>query len=233
MGSIHYSHPAWPSLWTVPTAAPLAGWCPAPAATIISLGLRPSTGRLRGHAGARPMRLDAIAVGNDPPHDINVIIEVPVGGEPIKYEMDKACGHAGGRPLPLHADALPRKLRLRAPYSVRRRRPDRRARLQHARDRPRRGDQLPARRRACHGRRGRRRREDHRRAEQQADATLRKVANYSDLPGISLEQIEHFFAHYKDLEPDKWVKIDHWGDAAEAHRLIGEAIARANSKPKS
>jgi inorganic pyrophosphatase len=38
------------------------------------------------------MRLDAIAVGKDPPRDINVIIEVPVGGEPIKYEMDKASG---------------------------------------------------------------------------------------------------------------------------------------------
>jgi len=38
------------------------------------------------------MRLDAIAMGNDPPRDVNVIIEVPVGGEPIKYEMDKASG---------------------------------------------------------------------------------------------------------------------------------------------
>ena len=38
------------------------------------------------------MRLDAIAIGKDPPRDINVIIEVPVGGEPIKYEMDKASG---------------------------------------------------------------------------------------------------------------------------------------------
>ena len=38
------------------------------------------------------MRLDAIAIGNDPPHDVNVIIEVPIGGEPIKYEMDKASG---------------------------------------------------------------------------------------------------------------------------------------------
>ncbi|MFT6520227.1 MAG: inorganic pyrophosphatase, partial [Candidatus Azotimanducaceae bacterium] len=38
------------------------------------------------------MRLEAIAIGNNPPEDINVIIEVPVGGEPIKYEMDKASG---------------------------------------------------------------------------------------------------------------------------------------------
>ena len=38
------------------------------------------------------MRLHAIAVGTNPPHDINVIIEVPVGGEPIKYELDKDSG---------------------------------------------------------------------------------------------------------------------------------------------
>ncbi len=38
------------------------------------------------------MRLDAIAIGNNPPHDVNVVIEVPNGGEPIKYELDKASG---------------------------------------------------------------------------------------------------------------------------------------------
>src|SRR5438552_10856793 len=38
------------------------------------------------------MRIDAISIGNNPPHDVNVIIEVPVGGEPIKYEMDKEAG---------------------------------------------------------------------------------------------------------------------------------------------
>ncbi len=38
------------------------------------------------------MRLDAIAIGHNPPEDVNVIVEVPIGGEPIKYEMDKAAG---------------------------------------------------------------------------------------------------------------------------------------------
>ena len=38
------------------------------------------------------MRIDAISLGTNPPHEVNVIIEVPVGGEPIKYEMDKAAG---------------------------------------------------------------------------------------------------------------------------------------------
>ena len=38
------------------------------------------------------MRVDAIQIGNSPPDDINVVVEVPVGGEPIKYELDKASG---------------------------------------------------------------------------------------------------------------------------------------------
>src|ERR1700710_257902 len=38
------------------------------------------------------MRIDAISIGNNPPHEVNVIIEVPVGGEPIKYQMDKDAG---------------------------------------------------------------------------------------------------------------------------------------------
>ena len=54
-----------------------------------------------------------------------------------------------------------------------------------------------------------------------------KVTSYKDLPEITVQQIEHFFAHYKDLEPGKWVKIDHWGGVEEAQKLIMEAIARA------
>jgi inorganic pyrophosphatase len=56
------------------------------------------------------------------------------------------------------------------------------------------------------------------------------VANYTDLPRITLEQVRHFFEHYKDLEPGKWVKMGAWGDAEEARRLIREAIARAQPR---
>ena len=38
------------------------------------------------------MNLNAVSIGKDPPHDVNVVIEVPIGGEPIKYEMDKESG---------------------------------------------------------------------------------------------------------------------------------------------
>ena len=56
------------------------------------------------------------------------------------------------------------------------------------------------------------------------------IENYNDLPDITLKQIEHFFEHYKDLEPNKWVKIARWGDADEAKDLIRKAIERANKK---
>lgn len=53
--------------------------------------------------------------------------------------------------------------------------------------------------------------------------------NHSDLPEITLQQIEHFFEHYKDLEPGKWVKIGDWHGAEDARRLIREAIDRAKN----
>ena len=53
--------------------------------------------------------------------------------------------------------------------------------------------------------------------------------NYTDLPPITIEQVQHFFEHYKDLEPGKWVKMKGWGDAMEAKRLITEAIDRART----
>ncbi len=178
------------------------------------------------------MRLDAIAVGIDPPQDVNVIIEVPVGGEPIKYEMDKASGtlmvdrflytpmrypgNYGFVPHTLSADGDPidvlvSNTRAIVPGAVINCRPVGVLVMKDEHG----GDEKII-------------------AVPSSKLTRRydKVANYSDLPAISLEQIEHFFAHYKDLEPKKWVKIDHWGDATEARRLINESIARAGSKAK-
>jgi inorganic pyrophosphatase len=58
------------------------------------------------------------------------------------------------------------------------------------------------------------------------------VQNYTDLPDITLKQIEHFFSHYKDLEPGKWVKIVRWGDADDAKRMVLEGIERAKAAAK-
>jgi inorganic pyrophosphatase len=53
------------------------------------------------------------------------------------------------------------------------------------------------------------------------------VAEYSDLPDITLKQVEHFFEHYKDLEPGKWVRLSGWQSADKARQMIVEAIERA------
>src|SRR3546814_9895406 len=58
----------------------------------------------------------------------------------------------------------------------------------------------------------------------------RNIQGHGELPEIVMQQIEHFFAHYKDLEPGKWVKIQGWGDAAEAREIVAQSIARAKGK---
>jgi inorganic pyrophosphatase len=57
-----------------------------------------------------------------------------------------------------------------------------------------------------------------------------KVHNYTDLPEITVRQVQHFFEHYKDLETTKWVKMLGWGDAAEARKIIVESIERAKAQ---
>ena len=61
-----------------------------------------------------------------------------------------------------------------------------------------------------------------------------KVDNYHG-PAVRSrsKQIEHFFAHYKDLEPNKWVKIVRWGDADEGRALVLEGIERAKKAKKA
>ena len=53
---------------------------------------------------------------------------------------------------------------------------------------------------------------------------MRRIASYRELPKILLEQIAHFFEHYKDLEPNKWVKVERWGEAEEACRIIEASV---------
>ncbi|HYB31920.1 MAG TPA: inorganic diphosphatase, partial [Steroidobacteraceae bacterium] len=56
------------------------------------------------------------------------------------------------------------------------------------------------------------------------------VHNYTDLPEITIQQVQHFFEHYKDLETSKWVKVVGWADAAEARQLIVTAMQRFASQ---
>ena len=53
------------------------------------------------------------------------------------------------------------------------------------------------------------------------------IKDFDDLPEITREQINHFFEHYKDLEPGKWVKVEEWGNADRAKKMIKDAIERA------
>ncbi|MBT3658209.1 MAG: inorganic diphosphatase [Rhodospirillaceae bacterium] len=59
------------------------------------------------------------------------------------------------------------------------------------------------------------------------------VGSFRDIRPIMLEQIQHFFEHYKDLEPGKWVKVKRWGEAEEAVELIRDAIERAKAKDEA
>jgi inorganic pyrophosphatase len=173
------------------------------------------------------MRIDAIKIGNNPPEDVNVIIEVPIGGEPIKYEMDKAAGtlvvdrflhtpmrYPGNYGFVPHTlsddgdpiDVLVANTRPIVPGAVINVRPVGVLKMQDEAG----GDEKVL-------------------AVPMPKLTQRyaHVMNYTDLPEITLKQMQHFFEHYKDLEPGKWVKVLGWGDATEAKRMIKDAIERA------
>jgi inorganic pyrophosphatase len=176
------------------------------------------------------MRIDAIAIGNNPPEDVNVIIEVEIGGEPIKYEMDKEAGtlfvdrflhtamrYPGNYGFVPHTlsedgdpiDVLVANTRPIVPGAVINVRPVGVLRMVDNAG----GDEKII-------------------AVPSPKLTKRyiDVHNYTDLPDISIAQIQHFFEHYKDLEEGKWVKLDGWGDADEAKRMIVEAIEREKQR---
>ena len=61
---------------------------------------------------------------------------------------------------------------------------------------------------------------------QYKDPRWAHIQDVADIPEYTRKEIEHFFEHYKDLEPNKWVKVDAWGSAADAEQLIVEAQER-------
>ena len=180
------------------------------------------------------MNIDAIPIGTNPPHDVNVIIEVPIGGEPIKYEMDKAAGtlvvdrflhtpmrYPGNYGFVPHTlsddgdpiDVLVANTRPILPGAVINVRPIGVLKMNDDGG----GDEkiiaVPVPR---------------------LTKRYENIHEFTDLPAITREQIQHFFEHYKDLEPGKWVKMIGWGNAAEARQLIVDAIRRVRSdKPLS
>jgi len=175
------------------------------------------------------MRIDAVATGNKPPKDINVIVEVPVGGEPIKYEMDKEAGalvvdrflytpmrypgNYGFVPHTLSDDGDPidvvvASTRAIIPGAIINCRPIGVLIMEDEKG----GDEKVI-------------------AVPSNHLTRRyeKIRSYEDMPEITIKQIEHFFEHYKDLEPGKWVKIVRWAGVDVAEQMIVEAIERAKA----
>ena len=176
------------------------------------------------------MRIDAVSIGRNPPHEVNVIVEVPVGGEPIKYEMDKEAGtlvvdrflytsmrypgNYGFIPHTLSDDGDPCDVLIAnqrgiIPGAIVAVRPVGVLLMTDEAG----GDEkiiaVPVPR---------------------LSRRYEKVLNYTDLPEITIQQIEHFFVHYKDLEVGKWVKVQGWGDAEQARARIVQAIERARAK---
>lgn len=172
------------------------------------------------------MRIDAIPIGSNPPDDINVIVEVPVGGEPIKYELDKNSGtlfvdrflytpmrYPGNYGFVPHTmsedgdpiDVLVCNTRVIVPGAVINCRPIGVLVMEDDAGQDEKILAVPS---------------------EHVSLRYTSVQNFSDLPAITTDQIQHFFEHYKDLERDKWVRIDHWGDQHEARQLITEAIDR-------
>ena len=175
------------------------------------------------------MRIDAISSGENPPNDINVIIEVPVGGQPIKYELDKNSGtmfvdrflytpmvypgNYGFVPHTLSLDGDPIDVlvcntRAIVPGAVMNCRPVGVLIMEDDAGPDEKIIAVPSSKLT-------RRYED--------------IEKYSDLPKITIQQVEHFFSHYKDLEPDKWVKIQSVEQVDVAKKMITDAIERAKS----
>ncbi len=172
------------------------------------------------------MRIDAISIGDNPPEDINVIVEVAIRGEPIKYEMDKKAGtlfvdrflytpmrYPGNYGFVPHTlsddgdpvDVLIANTRTIVPGAVINVRPIGVLLMEDEHGEDEKIIAVPS---------------------PKISGSYVNVYSIYNIARTTLDQIEHFFAHYKDLEPGKWVKIKGWADADVARRKIVEAIER-------
>jgi inorganic pyrophosphatase len=171
-----------------------------------------------------------IAIGRNPPHDINVLVEIPQGGEPVKYELDKESGalhvdrflhtamfypgNYGFIPHTLSPDGDPIDVLVVGqvpvvPGAVIRCRPIGALLMRDEAGPDEKIIAVPV---------------------DTLHPFYSGVRSYQDLPPILCEQIAHFFQHYKDLEKGKWVTIVEWVGPEKAAELIREAIARAGQQ---
>ena len=179
------------------------------------------------------MLVDKIPMGENPPWDINVIIEVPHGADPVKYELDKDSGalyvdrflhtamfypaNYGFIPHTLCGDGDPIDVLVAGhvpvvPGAVVRCRP---VGVMIMEDEGGQDEKILA---VPHDK---------------LHPYYTDVSSYRDLPKILIEQIAHFFTHYKDLEKNKWAKIARWGEAGEAAKMIEQSIVAYQSQKKA
>src|SRR4029079_6285501 len=182
------------------------------------------------------MKLDRVRAGNEVPNDCNVIIEIPMHGDPIKYEVDKDTGavfvdrfmstamHYPCNycyiPKALSQDGDPCDVLVLSPMPlivgvVVRCRPIGMLRMVDEAGSDSKILAVPV--------------------EKLSDL-YRNVHSPEDMPELRTKQIAHFFEHYKDLEPGKWVRVSSWVGADEARResLGGvERFAAADREPSS
>lgn len=170
------------------------------------------------------MDMRKISVGRNPPWDVNVVVEIPIGGLPVKYEVDKDSGalyvdrflhtamfypcNYGFIPHTLADDGDPADVLVAGqtpvlPGAVIRVRPVGALILEDEAGTDEKLLAVPV---------------------DELHPYYTGVSSYRNLPQILLDQIGHFFEHYKDLEPTKWVKIHRWAEADEACRIIEKAI---------
>ncbi|HWX51488.1 MAG TPA: inorganic diphosphatase [Roseomonas sp.] len=172
------------------------------------------------------MDVTKLSTGKNPPHDINVVIEIPQGSS-VKYEVDKDSGAVvvdrflftpmaypaayGFIPGTLADDGDPSDALVLVPTqvvpgSVIRARP---IGVLFMEDESGQDEKL-----VCV-------------PHDKITLAFTDVQELEDLPKITRDAIEHFFTRYKDLEPGKWVKVKGWGNAAQAAEIIQKQIAAA------
>ncbi len=173
------------------------------------------------------MDISKISSGKNPPHDVNVIIEIPSGGVPVKYEIDKDSGamfvdrflhtamyypaNYGFVPHTLSADGDPIDVLLfnresLMPGSVVRCRPIGVLFMEDEAGMDEKLIMVPV---------------------SKLSPYYDSIKSFKDLPDIWCRQVAHFFEHYKDLESSKWVKVSNWGGVDEASEIISQAIINA------
>jgi inorganic pyrophosphatase len=172
------------------------------------------------------MDINQIPAGDNPPYDVNVIIEIPLGGNPVKYELDKKSGamyvdrflhtamyypcNYGFIPQTLSEDGDPADAAVLGqipviPGVIIRSRPIGVLVMEDEAGIDEKILCVPV---------------------DDLHPYYGDVGSYRDIRPIQLEQIQHFFEHYKDLEKNKWVKVQRWGEAEEAMDLIRQAMER-------